>query len=177
MDGEVGQHRLPRVVADQRRHSSERGIEGAQLVAGREPRALFEAEILNEVELAVDVHERASLGVGRAVVRARAVALVEAEERGRPVLGQDQFVGADGGVGPGPSDRVAAQLELGKDDEVGSGGACLGEGGGGAAAVLFHVAEPAVELSKRDAHGQAATSRRAVSPSAFSRSAAGTASS
>ena len=83
--GERRQERLPRVVADEHGHASERGVERTHRLAALEKAVLLERRIAGEVQLAVDVLRAPVLDVDRTVVAAVGVALVEADQRSRTV--------------------------------------------------------------------------------------------
>src|SRR5919112_6745719 len=72
LDRDEWQKRLPGVVADQHGHAAEPGVEGAHALPRVVVLSLFVDPVVGQVELAVQVSNRASLEIGRAVVGMKA---------------------------------------------------------------------------------------------------------
>jgi len=150
--GERGQDRLPRVVADEDGHPSERGVERAHALAGLEHPCVLERRVVHEGDLPMDVQRRPVLDVDGAVVPQVAVALVEADERSGPIRECCSGRRGAGCVAPDPPYGVAAQLHLGEDDEVGARGVSVGDRLPGPARVGVELSQPGVDLGERDSH-------------------------
>src|SRR5215212_7552824 len=68
LDGDERKKRLPGVVADQHGHAAELGVESAHALPRVVVFSLFVDPVVGQVELAVEVSNRASFEIGRAVV-------------------------------------------------------------------------------------------------------------
>ena len=156
---EVGRGRagLPDVLADRRADQDVAEAQQEQVAAGREVAVLVEDAVVRQVALAVDA---ADLAVGEDVagVVEVGVEVRRADERGdaarargergdRPARGADERGPQQQILG-----RVAGDGELREEDEVGAGGARLGEGAAIRSRVAVDVADDGVHLGERESH-------------------------
>src|SRR5829696_9681710 len=118
------QERLPGVVADQHGHAAEPGVEGAHALSRVVVLSLFVDPVVGQVELAVQVPERTSLEIGRAVVGLKAPPLLAKPHdhghlsRGLGQGGDGLALRLDGDIVAELSQGVAGQTQLGEDGEV-----------------------------------------------------------
>ena len=89
-----------------------------QRLSGGEAKILVERRVRGEIELALHMERCAFLDVDGAVVPQLAVTLVEADERGDVTGGRGRGRGIDRRLAVAGAERVAAELELGEDDEL-----------------------------------------------------------
>src|SRR5918993_2170767 len=159
LDGDEGKKHLPGVVADQDGHATEPGIEGAHVLSRVVELSLLVDPVVRQVELAVEVPEDSSFGIGRAVVGLKAPPLLAKPHDYAHLsrhLGQrdDGFaLRLDGDIVAELSQGVPGQTQLGEDGEVSALVLGLHHDLFGLAEVLFGVAEDAVDLGQGYPHG------------------------
>ena len=98
------------------------------------------------------VQRQPVLDVHRAVVASVAVALVEADQRSHAVGRLRGFGRRAGRLAFRAAERIAAQLQLGKDDEVGAAGARLGDHVARPARIRVEIPQQGVDLRQSDSH-------------------------
>ena len=156
-----GRPGLPDVLADRRADEHVAAAEQDELAAGGEVAVLVEDAVVREVVLAVHASQ---LAVREHGARVREIAIEEraADERGDPLRrGGDLVERGAGGLDEARAEeqvlgRIARDGELGEEDEVGPGGACLTDRVDDERPVAGEIADDGVELREREPHRTAA---------------------